>query len=196
MYLYKQKQKNGDLYLAIKEKYHVPGAGSRERTVEKIGYLSELQEKYDDPVAYYPQYAKDLTRKKKEEEEKQTVSIDMTETLEIGTMDTCNVGYGILKFLYRDLELNKFWNWKTRRSRGDTTWTRSSGSLSSHVPSIRDQSTPRSAIKTPILKTSGILPWMMSTMRSMSLPNIRKRSRHGSLNIQKTMRTGPFHILF
>ena len=48
MYLYKQKQKNGDLYLAIKEKYHVPGVGSREKTVEKIGYLSDLQKKYDD----------------------------------------------------------------------------------------------------------------------------------------------------
>lgn len=119
MYLYKQKQKNGDLYLAIKEKYHVPGAGSRERTVEKIGYLSELKEKYEDPVAYYSQYAKDLTRKKKEEGEKQTVSIDMTETLEIGTMDTRNVGYGILKFLYRDLELDKFWNWKTRGSKAE-----------------------------------------------------------------------------
>ena len=119
MYLYKQKQKNGDLYLAIKEKYHVPGAGSRERTVEKIGYLSELKEKYEDPVAYYSQYAKDLTRKKKEEGEKQIVSIDMTEILEIGTMDTRNVGYGILKFLYRDLELDKFWNWKTRGSRAE-----------------------------------------------------------------------------
>ena len=119
MYLYKQKQKNGDLYLAIKEKYHVPGAGSRERTVEKIGYLSELKKKYDDPVAYYSQYAKDLTRKKKEEGEKQIVSIDMTEILEIGTMDTRNVGYGILKFLYRDLELDKFWNWKTRGSRAE-----------------------------------------------------------------------------
>lgn len=119
MYLYKQKQKNGDLYLAIKEKYHVPGVGSRERTVEKIGYVSELRKKYEDPVAYFSQYTKGLTRKKKEETKKQTLTIDMTETLEIGTMDTRNVGYGILKFLYRDLELDKFWNWKTRGSKAE-----------------------------------------------------------------------------
>lgn len=119
MYLYKQKQKNGDLYLAIKEKYHVPGVGSREKTVEKIGYLSDLQKKYDDPIAYFTEYAKDLTQKKKEDEKNQTLTIDMTETLEIGTKDTRNVGYGILKLIYRGLELDKFWNWKCRGSRAE-----------------------------------------------------------------------------
>ena len=43
MYLHKQKKKNGDIYLSIKEKYHVPKVGSRERTVESIGYLSKLK---------------------------------------------------------------------------------------------------------------------------------------------------------
>ena len=33
MYLYKQKRKDGDTYLAIKEKYYVAGKGTRERTV-------------------------------------------------------------------------------------------------------------------------------------------------------------------
>lgn len=31
-----------------------------------------------------------------------------------GTDDIKNVGYGVLKELYRQLELDKFWNWKTR----------------------------------------------------------------------------------
>ena len=43
MYLHKQKKKNGDIYLSIKEKYHVPKVGSRETTVESIGYLSKRQ---------------------------------------------------------------------------------------------------------------------------------------------------------
>ena len=43
MYLHKQKKKNGDTYLSIKEKYHVPKVGSRETTVERIGYLSKLK---------------------------------------------------------------------------------------------------------------------------------------------------------
>ena len=43
MYLHKQKKKNGDTYLSIKEKYHVPKVGSRETTVESIGYLSKRE---------------------------------------------------------------------------------------------------------------------------------------------------------
>ena len=67
MYLYKQKLKDGDIYLAIKEKYYIPGKGTRERTIEKIGRLSSLKQSVNDPIAYYTRYAKDLTEKSKAE---------------------------------------------------------------------------------------------------------------------------------
>lgn len=113
MYLNKQKKPNGDLYLSIREKYHVPKVGSRERTVESFGYLSELKKTIDDPIAYYTQYAKDLTAKAKSEKTK-NISIDTNEKLSIGTDDTKNVGYCMLKFIYKELEIDKFWNWKMR----------------------------------------------------------------------------------
>lgn len=53
MYLKRQKRANGDIYLAIMEKYHVPKVGARERTVEGIGLLSELRNTIDDPIAFY-----------------------------------------------------------------------------------------------------------------------------------------------
>lgn len=116
MYLYKQKRKDGDIYLSIKEKYHDPKAGSREKTVEKIGLVSALRDKYPDPIAHFSEYAGELTRKKKLEEKEgtQVLTIDMSRTLEVGTDDTRNAGYGILKYLYKDLEIDRFWNWKTR----------------------------------------------------------------------------------
>ena len=113
MYLYKQKTKDGDVYLAIKEKYYIPQKGTREKTVEGIGYLSKLKETMEDPIAYYTQYARDLTEKQKKDRSA-SITIDTLEKLEIGTNETRNVGYGILKLLYKDLELDKFWNWKTR----------------------------------------------------------------------------------
>ena len=116
MYLKKQKRANGDLYLSIMEKYYVPKVGARERTYESIGLLSELKKEYDDPIAYFDQYAKDLTEKTNKEKHS-TVTIDLDEKLEIGTNDTRNVGYGIFKALYKELELDKFWNWKTRNLR-------------------------------------------------------------------------------
>ena len=116
MYLNKLKKNNGDIYLSIREKYHVPKIGSRERTVESIGYLSELKKTIDDPIAYYTDYAKKLTEERKAERNL-TVTIDTHEKLETGTKDTRNVGYGIIKALYKELELDKFWNWKTRGRR-------------------------------------------------------------------------------
>ncbi|MDO5303639.1 MAG: IS1634 family transposase [Clostridia bacterium] len=114
MYLHKQKKKNGDIYLSIKEKYHVPKVGSRERTIESIGYLSKLKEEHDDPIAFYTNYAKELTEKKKAEKTKD-IKINMSAVLDTNTSDTRNVGYCILKQLYRELELDKFWNWKTKK---------------------------------------------------------------------------------
>ena len=67
MYLHKLKKPNGDIYLTIKEKYHVPKVGARERTIESIGYLSALKDKYDDPIAFFTQRAKELTAQKKGE---------------------------------------------------------------------------------------------------------------------------------
>ncbi len=113
MYLNKQKKPNGDIYLSIREKYHVPKVGSREKTVQSLGYLSALKKTMDDPIAYYTQYAKELTSKKDSEKAK-TITIDTSEKLSIGTDDVRNVGYGILKLLYKELEIDKFWNWKTR----------------------------------------------------------------------------------
>ncbi|MDY6278989.1 MAG: hypothetical protein SPL63_02580 [Roseburia faecis] len=113
MYLYQQKKPNGDVYLAIKEKYHVRGKGTCERTVERIGYLNEFRDRYLDPIAHFRERAAELT-KEKAEEKNRTVQIDMNSVLEPGTNDTRNAGYGVLREIYRQLEIGKFWNRKTR----------------------------------------------------------------------------------
>ena len=112
MYLKKQKRCD-DIYLSIMEKYYVPGVGARERTYEGIGLVSELKKDYDDPIAHFDRYAKELTKKAKSEKS-HSITIDNSEKLEIGTKDTRNVGYGIFKLLYKELELDRFWNWKLR----------------------------------------------------------------------------------
>lgn len=113
MYLHKLKKSNGDIYLSIKEKYHVPHKGAREKTVESLGYLSTLKKEYDDPIAYFTAQAKKMTEEKKRNRS-HTVTMDISEKMSTDTDDVKNVGYGVLKELYRQLELDKFWNWKTR----------------------------------------------------------------------------------
>lgn len=113
MYLHKLKKPNGDIYLSIKEKYHVPGKGAREKTVKSLGYVSELRKTFEDPVAHFSQVAAEMTVQKKEERSFRLL-IDTTEKMTTDTDDVKNVGYGVLKELYKQLELDKFWNWKTR----------------------------------------------------------------------------------
>lgn len=113
MYLHKLKKPNGDIYLSIKEKYYVPQKGARERTVESLGYLSTLKKQYDDPIAFFTQKAHEMTEQKKLEKSSH-ITIDCYAKLSTPSNDIRNVGYGILKELYKQLELDKFWNWKTR----------------------------------------------------------------------------------
>ncbi|MDI9468821.1 MAG: hypothetical protein QM296_01290 [Bacillota bacterium] len=117
MYLKKKNMPNGDIYLSIMEKYYDPvKKQSKERTIEGIGYVSKLKAQYPDPIAYFSERADLLTLKKKEEEEKQqhVLTIDFSSKMDITTADPRNVGYGIIKELYRDLELDQFWNRKTQ----------------------------------------------------------------------------------
>ena len=113
MYLHKLKKPNGDIYLSIKEKYHVPGKGAREKTVKSLGYVSELQKTYEDPIVYFSQMAAEMTAQKKKEQSVR-IFIDTTAKMSTDVDDVKNVGYGVLKELYKQLEIDKFWNWKTR----------------------------------------------------------------------------------
>ncbi len=113
MYLHKLKKPNGDIYLSIKEKYHVPGKGAREKTVKSLGYVSALKKTYGDPIAYFTQMAVEMTAQKKEEKSVQ-IFIDTAAKMTTETNDIKNIGYGVLKELYKQLEIDKFWNWKTR----------------------------------------------------------------------------------
>lgn len=113
MYLNKLKKPDGDIYLSIREKYHVPGVGAREKTIQSLGYVSQLKKSYDDPIAHFTQVAADMTAEKKKKRS-YTFSIDTTQKMTTKTDDVKNIGYGILKELYKQLEIDKFWNWKTR----------------------------------------------------------------------------------
>ncbi len=113
MYLRQIKRPQG-IYLAIQESYYDSSKKqSRTRTIKSIGYLDNLKKEYDDPIAYFSQKAADMTIEKKKEKSK-VITIDTSEKMHTQTDDILNIGYGILKQLYKALEIDRFWNWKTR----------------------------------------------------------------------------------
>lgn len=106
-------------YESVYTKDPVTGDGkTTSKKVEYLGRLDELQKTYADPVAHFREVAKQRTAEKKQAS-KLTVEIDVNETMDTDVDNLFNVGYGILKQLYKDLEIDRFWNWKCRNLKVD-----------------------------------------------------------------------------
>ncbi len=107
MYLKVAKKEKG-MYLTIVEKYwDKTKKCSREKTAEIIGYLDPNSDDYADKVSYYKQKANEMTKKKKEDSSVD-ISIDLNETLPDSYDDSKNIGYVVFKYIYKELELDKF----------------------------------------------------------------------------------------
>lgn len=87
---------------------HFCDGKSKQTCVECLGRLDELQKQFQNPVAHFKKVAEERTNELKSARTT-TTTIDMLETLEIGEDDVKNVGYVVLKDLYKELELDKFW---------------------------------------------------------------------------------------
>lgn len=111
------KNKTKDIYLAIAESfYDAEEKKNRQRTIKPIGYLSDLMDEYDDPIAHFTQIAKEMTEEKKKNHDT-NIKINMSEKMDVGENDLKNVGYCILKELYRQLDLDRFWRQKIKNRR-------------------------------------------------------------------------------
>lgn len=115
MYLKKTYRKeSGRTYLVIAQKYRDPKTKkSTDRTIQSLGYLDELQKKYDNPIEYF----KEVARKMTEEENKKkklTLNINMDEQLLQGTDDRKNFGYAAILKIYHELGLHRFFNNQAR----------------------------------------------------------------------------------
>ena len=118
MYLSIQK-KNGVERLFLYESQRVPDpkTGKTKTTtkmIEALGRLDELEKIYDDPISHFKEIARQRTEEKKKSK-KVSIEIDTSEMMAIDEDNIWNAGYGILKRLYKDLEIDKFWNWKSRK---------------------------------------------------------------------------------
>ncbi len=88
---------------------------TKQKCVESIGRLDELQKKYDDPVSYFKKIAEERTLERKTAR-KTSVSIDLDAAMGIREDNIKNVGYSILKELYKQLELDKFWKLRLKNT--------------------------------------------------------------------------------
>ncbi len=88
---------------------------TKQKCLESLGRLDELQKKYGDPVSHFKRIAEERTLEKKTAR-KTSVSISLDDAMGIREYNIENVGYSVLKELYKQLELDKFWKLRLKNT--------------------------------------------------------------------------------
>ena len=102
------KQKSGRKYLSIEKGYRDPVTKkSRNKTIQSLGWLDELEKEYDDPVAHFKEVARQMTA---DERTRGRVQIDIAldERLPNDAPGLKNFGYAVPMKVYHDLEIDEF----------------------------------------------------------------------------------------
>lgn len=108
MYLKIAKRPKGS-YLTIVEKYWDKKSKSpKEKTAKVIGYVDPDSIDYDDIISRYKLEAAQMTMEHKENSFK-NITINLNEVLPSNYDDSKNIGYVVFKYIYKELELDKFW---------------------------------------------------------------------------------------
>jgi hypothetical protein len=107
MYVKKNSCKNGRILLTLTHGYRENGK-LKQKNIETLGYLDELEKIYDDPIAHFRKIAKQKTDEKAVESEPIRLELDPTakiDSLEIGLK---NLGYAIFEKIYHELGIHTF----------------------------------------------------------------------------------------
>ena len=92
---------HGKIYLSFVQGYRDESGKSKQKTVEKIGYLDDLKKIYDDPITHF----KDLANQKNAEQIREyTIKNICTKTIDTNSYAK-NLGYVILKKVYDELKI-------------------------------------------------------------------------------------------
>ncbi len=113
------EKKTNRTKLKIVEGYRIDGK-VKQRMIKDLGYLDELEQLYDDPIAHFKAVAKQMTEEKNRLKETVSVNIpvhhvlDSQESLDPGQQNRKNIGYAAFSVLYHQLEIDYFLNNRRR----------------------------------------------------------------------------------
>jgi len=108
MFLRKTPSKTtGRTFLAIAHGYRDIDGKSKQKTVQKIGYLDQLEKEYDDPIAHFTAVAAAM-EKERQASKKINITLDSGTQLERGAANRKNYGHVIFSKIYHELEIDWF----------------------------------------------------------------------------------------
>ena len=106
MFLKKNSCKNGRIFLTFTQGYRDASGKIKHKTIEKIGYLDELQKEFDDPITHFKEVAKQKTS---DEITEYTIKNLNTKKIEMNS-NSKNLGYSVLKQVYKELGIKDVLN--------------------------------------------------------------------------------------
>lgn len=114
MYL-KKSMSNGKPYLSFVQGYRQDGK-VKQKTIEKLGYLEDLEKEYSDPIVHFRQVAKERS---KSEASQKTLELNLLAKLPDQVALRKNLGYAVPKAVYSLLGLREYFQNKKRHLKVD-----------------------------------------------------------------------------
>lgn len=115
MYLKVCPSYKGKLYLSFVQGYRDENGKVKQKTIEKLGYLQDLEKIYDNPIEHFKEIAK---QRNNEEISELTIKNLNNKTIE-KNKKTKNLGYVILKKIYQELGISELLDKKQKQLKID-----------------------------------------------------------------------------
>ena len=118
MYLKKTPSAQGRIRLSIVDNYYDKQKKcSRQKTIESIGFLDELEKIYEDPISHFQKRVELLNQQKKEKQAPINFTFYDSDRLCIGDNLRKNFGYAAFSKIYHELRLDSFFNNRQRHTK-------------------------------------------------------------------------------
>lgn len=112
MYLKKSfNKKRNKTQLSFVQGYRIDGK-VKHKVIQNLGYLEDYLDKYEDPIAYFQQIAKEWNASQTAPE---TIEVRLSEKLPDQCSNRKNLGYAIIKIVYAKLRIREFFQNKQRQ---------------------------------------------------------------------------------
>lgn len=118
MFLQKIKQRNGRIYLAIRQGYRQDGK-VKSKTVQSLGYLDELEKEFEDPIAHFKAYCDEQNALEKEKKQGVWIQIHPDEKIDKRTTNRKNIGSVAIVGIYSALGIESTLRSATRNTKTD-----------------------------------------------------------------------------
>lgn len=112
MYLKKSfNKKRNKTQLSFVQGYRINGK-VKHKVIQNLGYLEDYLDKYEDPIAYFQQIAKEWNASR---DMPGTIEVSLSEKLPDHCSNRKNLGYAIIKIIYAKLCIREFFHNKQRQ---------------------------------------------------------------------------------